>query len=280
MPSDPLLALDGIRLSLARPGMVPFRRPPRVEILHGVSLTVARGEAVGIVGESGSGKTSLARVIAGIYGPDAGTVRFDGADVATLPKAARQALRTRVQMIFQDTLSALNPRKRIGETILRPLQAAGWRASRAEKRDRAAALIARVGLPQDAIDRFPHELSGGQRQRVGIARAIAPEPLLIVADEIVSGLDVSTQAQILGLLGLLQAQLGLAIVFISHDLAVVRHVCARVAVMREGRVVEEGPSAAIFAAPQHPYTKALIAAVPPLRPDQLWLARDQSPSNA
>jgi peptide/nickel transport system ATP-binding protein len=183
-------------------------------------------------------------------------------------------------MIFQDTLSALNPRKRIGETILRPLQAAGWRASRAEKRARAASLIARVGLPEDAIDRFPHELSGGQRQRVGIARAIAPEPLLIVADEIVSGLDVSTQAQILGLLGLLQAQLGLAIVFISHDLAVVRHVCSRVAVMREGRIVEEGPSAAIFAAPQHPYTRALIAAVPPLRPDQLWLARDQSPSNA
>ncbi len=273
MSADPpLLAVEDVTLALPDRGRSGRARART--ILHGVSLTLDRGEALGIVGESGSGKTSLARLVAGILAPDTGSIRIDGQDRRALPAEARRRLATRVQMIFQDPLSALNPRRRIGTTVLRPLEAAGWRAGRTERRARAAALLARVGLPEAAIDRYPHELSGGQRQRVGIARAIGPEPALIVADEIVSGLDVSTQAQILALLGALKAELGLALLFISHDLAVVRSLCERVAVMREGCIVEQGPAATLFAAPSHPYTRALIAAVPPLRPDPAWLAPD------
>ncbi|MFG3526131.1 dipeptide ABC transporter ATP-binding protein [Streptomyces sp. NPDC047917] len=217
--------------------------------VDGVSLTVRRGETLGVVGESGSGKTTLGRMLVGLLEPTSGRLTRDA----------------RVQMVFQDPVSSLNPRRSIGESVADPLRAAGQRdgaAIRARVRD----LLTRVGLDPDSYDRYPHEFSGGQRQRVGIARALAAEPELIVCDEAVSALDVTTQAQVTALLAELQRELGLALVFIAHDLAVVRQVSDRVAVMRQGRIVEEGGVDQVYGAPRDPYTKQLLAAVPALDP--------------
>ncbi|WP_393060345.1 dipeptide ABC transporter ATP-binding protein [Streptomyces sp. LN549] len=217
--------------------------------VDGVSLTVRRGETLGIVGESGSGKTTLGRMLVGLLEPTSGR----------LGRAAR------VQMVFQDPVSSLNPRRSVGESVADPLRARGERdeeAIRARVRD----LLERVGLDPEQYDRYPHEFSGGQRQRVGIARALAAEPELIVCDEAVSALDVTTQAQVTALLAELQQELGLALVFIAHDLAVVRQVSDRVAVMRRGRIVEEGPVEQVYADPRDPYTRQLLAAVPALDP--------------
>ncbi|MZD04330.1 ATP-binding cassette domain-containing protein, partial [Streptomyces sp. SID5785] len=217
--------------------------------VDGVSLAVRRGETLGVVGESGSGKTTLGRMLVGLLEPSAGRV----------------VRRGRVQMVFQDPHSSLNPRRTIGESVADPLRAAGERDERAI-RERVGGLLERVGLDAAQYDRYPHEFSGGQRQRVGIARALAADPELIVCDEAVSALDVTTQAQVTALLAELQRELGLALVFVAHDLAVVRQVSDRVAVMRAGRVVEEGTVDEVYSRPQHPYTRQLLAAVPVLDP--------------
>ncbi|MFG2464608.1 dipeptide ABC transporter ATP-binding protein [Streptomyces canus] len=222
-----------------------------------VSLTIHRGETLGVVGESGSGKTTLGRMLVGLLDPTAGEVRQDG--------HARVGVNPAVQMVFQDPVSSLNPRRSVGESIADPLRARGERDEK-RIRGRVTELLERVGLEGAHYDRYPHEFSGGQRQRVGIARALAADPRVIVCDEPVSALDVTTQAQVVALLGELQRELGLALVFVAHDLAVVRQVSDRVAVMRRGRIVETGPADEVYDNPRDPYTKQLLAAVPALDP--------------
>ncbi|MER6226763.1 ABC transporter ATP-binding protein [Streptomyces sp900105755] len=223
-----------------------------------VSLTVHRGETLGVVGESGSGKTTLGRMLVGLLEPTAGEVRHDG--------HARVGVDPAVQMVFQDPVSSLNPRRSVGESIADPLRARGER-DEGRIRGRVIELLERVGLEAAHYQRYPHEFSGGQRQRVGIARALAADPRVIVCDEPVSALDVTTQAQVVALLGELQRELGLALVFVAHDLAVVRQVSDRVAVMRRGRVVETGPADEVYENPRDPYTRQLLAAVPALDPE-------------
>jgi peptide/nickel transport system ATP-binding protein len=232
-----------------------------------VSLTVRRGETLGVVGESGSGKTTLGRMLVGLLEPTAGQVRYEG--------RPHTGVRPAVQMVFQDPVSSLNPRRSVGESIADPLRARAARdRSAREARDareariqgRVRDLLERVGLDPAHYDRYPHEFSGGQRQRIGIARALAADPRVIVCDEPVSALDVTTQAQVVALLGELQRELGLALVFVAHDLAVVRQVSDRVAVMRRGRLVEYGPADQVYDAPEDPYTRQLLAAVPALDP--------------
>jgi ABC-type oligopeptide transport system ATPase subunit len=243
-----------------------------VKALKGVSLTVEPGEIVGLVGESGSGKTTMARIIIGIETASGGEVLYGGKPVAT-PQDYR-ALRRHVQYVFQDPFTALCPTMRIGDALAEPLAIHRICPAR-ERRERVARMLELVGLHADVARRLPHQLSGGQRQRVNLARALMLEPKMLICDEIVSGLDVSIQAQVLQLLLDLQQRLSLGLIFISHDLRVVRYLCDRVLVMYLGEVVEEGPTAAVFGAPQHPYTKSLLAAIPdhsrpasPLQPDQ------------
>ncbi|MCX5385501.1 ABC transporter ATP-binding protein [Streptomyces sp. NBC_00083] len=238
----PVIEALGVSRAFGR-GRAAFRA------VDDVTLTLHPGQTLGIVGESGSGKTTLGRMLVGLLEPSAGRVTRTGS----------------VQMVFQDPVSSLNPRRSIGESVADPLRAAGGR-DEARIRARVAELLTRVGLDPDRYDGYPHEFSGGQRQRVGIARALAAEPRLIVCDEPVSALDVTTQAQVIALLGELQRELGLALVFIAHDLAVVRQVSDRVAVMRRGRIVEEGEADVVYGAPKDPYTRQLLAAVPSLDP--------------
>ncbi|MFL6839169.1 MAG: ABC transporter ATP-binding protein [Bradyrhizobium sp.] len=240
-----------------------FPRPvtTTVRAVDGVSFAVARGEAFGLVGESGCGKSTAARAVLRLVPPDAGRVRFAGIDVTDAQGSTLQRLRRRMQIVFQDPYSSLNPRRTIGQALTEPLGVHGLARGRAA-RDRAIALLEEVGLPPSAYDRHPHEFSGGQRQRVGIARALSVEPELIVADEPVSALDVSVQAQVLLLLRDLQVRRRLTFVFVSHDLGVVRWFCSRVAVMYLGRIVEDGPVSRVFGAPRHPYTRMLRDASP------------------
>ncbi|MEZ5669989.1 MAG: ABC transporter ATP-binding protein [Alphaproteobacteria bacterium] len=269
-----MLRVEGLGLALPdRTVRAGFGPRPMLDILTDVDFSLGRGETMGLVGESGSGKTSLGRTLLRLYRPTAGRILFDGIDITGLDEEALRPLRARMQIIFQDPLSALNPRQRIGSIVTRPLAAFGRLPSRAAKREAAARLLTQVGLPAAFATRFPHELSGGQRQRVGIARAIALEPELVVADEIVSGLDVSSQAQILALLRRLRQELGLALIFISHDLSVVRVLCDRVMVLYRGVVVEHGRCADVFARPQHPYTRRLLAAAPLPDVDPGWIER-------
>ena len=237
------------------------RPAPVLRAVDGVSLQVGRGETLGIVGESGCGKSTLARCLVRLYEPDAGAIRLDGQDVLALSGPARRAYNRRVQMVFQDPQGSLNPRMTVGDALAEALRVHRV-VERAAIPDRVQALLNLVHLPADAAGRYPHEFSGGQRQRIGIARALAVEPAVIIADEPVSALDVSVQAQIVNLLLELQGRLGLALLFITHDLRLVRHVAHRVAVMYLGRIVETGPTEALFRAPLHPYTAGLIAAVP------------------
>ncbi|MGW7003488.1 ATP-binding cassette domain-containing protein, partial [Streptomyces sp. NPDC054933] len=257
---DVLLEADGLRREFGRRGAT-------VTAVDGVSLTVRAGETLGVVGESGSGKTTLGRMLVRLLDPTGGQLRYRGRDIGSLGEKALRPLRHELQMVFQDPVSSLNPRRSIGESIADPLRAAGDRDDR-RIRVRVGELLERVGLDPDWYHRYPHEFSGGQRQRVGIARALAPEPKLIVCDEPVSALDVTTQAQVVDLLGELQRDLGLSLVFIAHDLAVVRQVSDRVAVMRAGQVVEHGTVDEVYDSPQHPYTKGLLAAVPVLDPTE------------
>jgi len=235
-----------------------------VHAVESVSLAIPPGETLGLVGESGCGKSTLGRLLLRLLEPTAGDVLFDGRSLAGLPPAAMRALRREMQVVFQDPYGSLNPRMRVADIVAEGLVIHRL-GTRAERDARVAELLALVGLPPDAARRYPHEFSGGQRQRIGIARALAVGPRFVVADEPVSALDVSIQAQIVNLLQDLRRRLGLTMLFISHDLRVVRHVSDRVAIMYLGRIVEIGPRDRIFAAPRHPYTKALLAAVP--RPD-------------
>lgn len=232
--------------------------------VSGVDLAVYEGETLALVGESGCGKSTLGRLLLGLLPPTQGQVFFDGQDLAALPPARLRALRRQMQLVFQDTAAALNPRWAVGQSLAEPLRIHNL-CPRGEYAARGAALLTQVGLAPDLLDRYPHQLSGGQRQRVGLARALALSPRLVVCDEPVSALDVSVQAQMLNLLADLQASQGLTYVLISHDLGVVRHSADRVCVMFLGRVCEVGPTQALFSAPRHPYTKFLLDSVP--RPD-------------
>ncbi len=240
-----------------------FGRRRWVRAVDDVSFTVAAGETVGLVGESGCGKSTIARTLLGLETPTYGAIRFDGHDVTRARGAGLRALRRGIQMVFQDPNSSLNPRLRIG-TVLEEVLTVNTQLRGHARRERLQELLALVGLGAEHAARFPHQLSGGQRQRVGIARALAVAPRLILADEPVSALDVTVQAQIINLLRDLQRRLGLAYLFIAHDLAVVEHVSDRILVMYLGHVVESAPAAALFRAPQHPYTQALLQAVPTL----------------
>lgn len=232
-----------------------------VHALEDVSFDIPRGSITGLVGESGSGKTTLGRTLLRLVEPTSGQIRFDGTDIAALPAAGMRDMRRRMQIIFQDPMSSLNPRLKVGDLIAEGLNAFGI-GTRAERRDRVAALLEEVGLSADHMSRYPHAFSGGQRQRIGIARALAVEPEFIVADESVSALDVSIQAQVLNLLLDLRAKRNLTMLFIAHDLSVVNYLCDQVAVLYLGRLMEVGPAAAISNAPAHPYTRALNSAIP------------------
>ncbi|MBX9456735.1 MAG: ATP-binding cassette domain-containing protein [Rhizobium sp.] len=249
-------------------------RSPGHKVLHGVDLTIRRGETVGIVGESGSGKTTFGRALLRLVDVSAGEIRFDGVDITRLPDAEMRPLRRRMQMIFQDPMASLNPRQSIRRILVEPLLLHGLAKDAREAEQRVVNILDRVTLPRTVLDRNPHELSGGQRQRIGIARAALLEPDFVLADEIVSGLDVSTQAQVLNLLKDLSRDLGLAMAFISHDLSVIRAICDRVYVMRLGKVVEEGPCEQVFAAPKSNYTRALLDAIPLPEIDPDWLMRE------
>jgi oligopeptide/dipeptide ABC transporter ATP-binding protein len=259
-PVSPLLAVNDLTVQFTRRQGL-FGRAEVVHAVNGVSFSIGKGETLGLVGESGCGKTTLARAVLRLIEPTSGHVRFDGTDLGTLAPKPMRALRRRMQIVFQDPYSSLNPRMRVGTAIREGIEIHRL-AEGAEADRRVASLLDEVGLPASAAKLYPHAFSGGQRQRIGIARALAVEPELIVCDEPVSSLDVSVQAQVLNLLADLQQHRGLSYLFISHDLAVVRHIAPRVAVMYLGRIVEEGPADALFAAPKHPYTAALLSAVP------------------
>jgi peptide/nickel transport system ATP-binding protein len=272
----PLVRLEGLRVAFPDRSRKPlFGAAPMVEVVHGVDLDIPRGSALGLVGESGSGKTTIGRALVRLIRPSGGALTYDGVDIAGWDEDRLHPLRSRLQMIFQDPQSSLNPRLTIGTTLVRPLEAFG-RGDAAARRRRAAELLDIVGLPAAFARRYPHELSGGQRQRVGIARALALEPEFIVADEIVSGLDVSTQAQILLLLRRLREEFNLTLVFISHDLSVVRVLCDRVAVLQAGRLVEAGDTAAVFADPQHAYTRELLQSVPLPEIEDGWIMAERT----
>ena len=254
---------------LVRDYVLPRRRlfaaAPRLRALDGVSFRIEAGRSFGIVGESGCGKSTLARTVLALERPSAGSVRVRGQDLFALKAGELRALRRHLQIIFQDPYGSLDPRQRVGRIVAEPLSMTEQGKNRSERRSRVAEVLEAVGLPAADAGKYPHEFSGGQRQRIAIARALITHPDLIVADEPVSALDVSVQAQVLNLMSDLQARLGLTYLFISHDLSVVRCVTDEVAVMYLGRIVEQGPTARIFADPRHPYTQALLSAIP--RPD-------------
>ena len=262
-----LYEIQNLRLSLADMTAKPLMgAAPHIEILKGLSFSIPKGAVVGIVGGSGSGKSTLGRALVRLLQPSGGAIRFDGADITHLSEAELRPMRRRFQMIFQDPMSSLNPRHRVGTIIAEPLRLHAMPMVQT----RVARALDHVGLPQHFATRYPHELSGGQRQRVGIARAIALEPDFILADEIVSGLDVSSQAQVLNLLERLVADLGLTLAFISHDLSVIRRLCQRTIVLHQGRIVEYRPTADLFADPQANYTRELLSAIPLPDPAQPW----------
>lgn len=238
-----------------------FRPTATVKAVDGASFTVGAGKTLAVVGESGCGKSTLARLLTRIEAPTGGSLHFDGRDITSVPKSDEKALRRAVQMVFQNPYGSLNPRQKVADILAEPLLI-NTGLPKAERRDRAIAMMAKVGLRPDQADRYPHMFSGGQRQRIAIARALMLDPHVVVADEPVSALDISIQAQVLNLMMDMQDEFGLAYVFISHDLSVVRHIADEVMVMYLGRPVEQGPKDAIFTDPRHPYTRALLAAMP------------------
>lgn len=267
--AEPLFSVRGLKVALPDMTRKPlFGRAPLAQILNGLDFDLPKGSVTGIVGESGSGKSTLGRALVRLLEPSAGNVIFDGRDITHLPEAELRPLRRNLQMIFQDPMSSLNPRRTIASIIAAPLKQNGLGDN---LKARVAEALQRVGLPQGFASRYRHELSGGQRQRVGIARALALSPKFVLADEIVSGLDVSTQAQILTLLEKLAAEMGLTVAFISHDLSVIRRLCRQVIVMREGAIVEASATDTLFEQPQQAYTRDLLAAIPLPEIDDAWL---------
>jgi oligopeptide transport system ATP-binding protein len=261
----PLVEVRGLTKHFTRGGGL-FARGSVVKAVDGVSFSIAEGETFGLVGESGSGKSTTGRCMLRLIEPSAGEVRYQGEDVLAFSNARMRAARRHLQMIFQDPYSSLNPRMRARDIVDEPLVIHKL-GSKAERAARVAELFGLVGLDPAHLERYPHEFSGGQRQRIGLARALALEPKFIIADEPVSALDVSIQAQVINLLMDLQQRLQLTYLFIAHDLRLVRHICRRVAVMYLGKIVEMGETEAIFAAPAHPYTRALLSAIPVTDPD-------------
>jgi ABC-type oligopeptide transport system ATPase subunit len=249
-------------------GIVLKRKIGAVKAVDGVSFAVGRGETLGIVGETGCGKSTTARLMMRLLDATAGEIDFEGSDITRLKGAALKAIRREVQMIFQDPYSSLNPRKTIGSIIAEPFAIHGLMREKGERKAEVQRLMETVGLNPEHYNRYPHEFSGGQRQRIGVARALALNPKLLIADEPVSALDVSIQAQVLNLLRECQREMGLTLVLISHDLSVVRHMCDRVAVMREGKIVELADNETLYSRPSHPYTRELLAAVPGARRDR------------
>jgi peptide/nickel transport system ATP-binding protein len=263
--TQPLLVIDHVSKQYRLPREHLLSPAPVVQALDDVSFTLHAGRSLGIVGESGSGKSTLARLVMALEAPTRGRVILDGQDLNTLSPADLRRARSKVQMVFQDPYGSLDPRRTVGQTVAEPL-AVLHGASRSEQRARAAEALEAVGLRAADLAKYPHEFSGGQRQRIAIARALITRPKLIVADEPVSALDVSVQAQVLNLMQDLQDQFGVTYLFISHDLSVVDLVCDEVVVLQAGRIVEQGPPGRLFQRPEHPYTQRLLAAVPGLVP--------------
>jgi oligopeptide/dipeptide ABC transporter ATP-binding protein len=259
--ADTLLQIESLTKHFPIFGGIIYRQIATVHAVEDVSLKVRAGETLGLVGESGCGKSTLGRTLLHLYPPSSGKVIFDGEDLGQVGHRRLRALRAKMQMIFQDPYESLNPRHTVGQILEEPFIIHGQKDA-AVRRDRVRQLLDRVGLAANAVDRFPHEFSGGQRQRIGIARAISQHPRLVVCDEAVSALDVSIQSQVLNLLVELQRELGLTYIFIAHDLAVVKHISDRIAVMYLGRVVELAEADALYASPLHPYTSFLIQAIP------------------
>lgn len=284
MSAVPIICVDDVskQFGASYSLMQRFAGEPRLAVhaLSNVSFEVHRGETLGIVGESGCGKSTLARCLVRLLDPDGGAIRFEGRDISTLRSAERRAFNKRVQMIFQDPYGSLNPRMTVKQVLHEALSVHHMRPN-GDIPARITELLDLVRLPHDAVSRYPHEFSGGQRQRIGIARALAVEPDVIVADELVSALDVSVQAQVINLLLRLQEELHLTLIFVAHDLRLVRHISHRVAVMYLGQIMEIAPSESLFAAPRHPYSKALLDAAPELDPTQrsrVVAARGELPS--
>ncbi len=257
-----LLDIRDLRVSFPGRGF----RAKTIEVLHGVSLEVGAGETLGLVGESGSGKTTIGRAVLGLTRPSGGTIKFDGREIGDLRPRARRELSDDIQVVFQDPYSSLNPSMTIGDTLAEPLTIQGATAHDARKRVRK--LLDQVGLPADSVERLPREFSGGQRQRIAIARALGPKPKLIVCDEPVSALDLTTQALVMDLLVDIQRETGVAYLFVSHDLTVIRHISHRVAVLYRGDLVETGTAVDVTSNPQHDYTKTLLAAAPVADPEE------------
>jgi peptide/nickel transport system ATP-binding protein/oligopeptide transport system ATP-binding protein len=279
--SEPLVEVrDLVKHFAVTRGVVLTRRLGTVAAVDGVTFDVRRGETLGIVGETGSGKSTVARLMLRLIDPTSGTIAFEGEDVTSSRGSRLKALRRDMQMIFQDPYSSLNPRKTVGAAIGEPFAVHGLHSGSGERRRAVQELMERVGLAPEHYNRYPHEFSGGQRQRVGVARALALSPKLIVADEPVSALDVSIQAQILNLLRDLQRDLGLTLVLISHDLSVVRHMSDRVAVMNHGKIVELAGADELYRAPRDEYTRALLGAVPRLQPAAASSPSPSAPSSS
>ena len=283
MSSESLLRVTGLRTWFPIRGGLLRRTRAWVRAVDSVDLEIGRGKTLALVGESGCGKTTVGRSILRLEQPQAGSVEFDGVDVLKLEADALKPYRRRMQIVFQDPMAALDPRMRIRDAIAEGMRAFEIGENRAERTERVAAMMRRVRLDPDHMERYPHEFSGGQRQRICIARALAVEPELVICDESVSALDVSIQSQILNLLQELQDDLGLAYLFITHDLSVVRYLADDVSVMYLGQIVEQGPTESVFSDPHHPYTEALMAAIPstdPARRSQPVVLEGDVPSPA
>ena len=277
--TSPVVETSGLKRHYTLPRESLFRPPDVVKAVDGVDFAIQRGRSFGVVGESGSGKSTLARLIMALETPTAGTVRINGVDLNGLPASELQKMRRDFQMVFQDPYGSLDPRHKVGRIVAEPLDALVADVGKSERADRIVATLESVGLRAADRDKYPHEFSGGQRQRIAIARALITRPALIVADEPVSALDVSVQAQVLNLMKDLQAEFGVTYMLISHDLSVVEYVCDEVAVMYRGRIVEQAMTDELFRAPQHDYTRALLDAVPQIgrgrRRHRLRAARGQ-----
>ena len=278
---DPLIRTEALKQHFPIRKGILGRTGAVVRAVDGITLDIPRRKVVGLVGESGSGKSTLGRAVMALDPPTSGRLLFDGTDLSSLSRRELKPWRRRMQMVFQDPFSSLNPRMSVAETLGMPLRFHEPSLGKGARRDRAAEMLERVGLPRAYLDRFPHEFSGGQRQRIGIARALMTGPDFIMADEVVSALDVSVQAQVLNLFARLQREMALTMLFITHDLAVVGHVSDVVAVMYLGRIVEIAPTRALFTGPAHPYTEALLSAAPspvPGRASQRILLKGDMPS--